>query len=143
MSSLSVAQIKERSIPLFKRYPVIERVELWGPFAQNEQTDSTEKIDFLVDYNMDCTMDDLSGLEIDLEKEFNYPVLLTSRKHVKPAASPSPSAPAPPWDPSSPYSCTPCTLPTYSAPHKHHTPSTSQPFLISQLTSKNTQFMNI
>eukprot|EP01124_Arcella_intermedia_P025126 TRINITY_DN4423_c0_g1_i2.p1 TRINITY_DN4423_c0_g1~~TRINITY_DN4423_c0_g1_i2.p1 ORF type:complete len:143 (-),score=23.43 TRINITY_DN4423_c0_g1_i2:34-402(-) len=105
MSSLSVAQIKERSIPLFKRYPVIERVELWGPFAQNEQTDSTEKIDFLVDYNMDCTMDDLSGLEIDflvdynmdctmddlsgleidLEKEFNYPVLLTSRKHVKPA----------------------------------------------------------
>lgn len=67
----SVESISEIAVPIFARYPAIEKAWVFGSFARQDQgPESDVDISLLIDSGKQFSLFDLSHLGIDLEDAF-------------------------------------------------------------------------
>ena len=63
---IQIEEIKEKILPVLQRYDV-RKAAIFGSFARGENKEGSD-IDFLVEFNGDKSLLDLSGLKITLEE---------------------------------------------------------------------------
>jgi len=84
-NTLSVQEIIEKAVPIFKKRPEIKRVELFGSMSKGIQNEDSD-IDFLVDIAKDAanfTIMDIVKLILELEKTFNRRVDIVDRTTIE------------------------------------------------------------
>ena len=64
----SLDEIKQKALPLFKRYDVV-RAAIFGSYATGDQTEESD-IDFLIEFTGRKSLLDLGGLKLNLEEAF-------------------------------------------------------------------------
>ncbi len=82
MKDLTIAEIKEKAVPILKDAGV-KRSSLFGSYVHGEQTKDSD-IDILVDFPSGKGLFAFVGLELELEKALQKKVDLITFKGIKP-----------------------------------------------------------
>ncbi|MBU3965170.1 nucleotidyltransferase family protein [Patescibacteria group bacterium] len=82
MKNISLFLLKNKSIPILKRYGV-RRAAVFGSFAR-KQTRKSSDIDILVDIQKDISLLDFIGLKLEIEEALGKKVDLVEYNTIKP-----------------------------------------------------------
>ncbi len=82
MKNISLFLLKNKSIPILKRYGV-KRAAVFGSFAKRQMRKGSD-IDILVDIQKDISLLDFIGLKLEIEEALGKKVDLVEYSAIKP-----------------------------------------------------------